>query len=213
MRPHTRVLAAKFGLLLALSGSQAALADSIYAVTVDTASLSGTGATLAFDLTSGGTSSNDVSISAFTTDGSLGANGPNSGSVSGALLGAVTLAASPSSFFNEYLQGTALGSTISFQLDATTNRPTGIGLPDTFALFVLDPTATYSLPTTSDPTGADSLFTLQIDGSSGGIVSNYGAGSGVGVTLTTVPEPGTLGLMALGLLGAIRAATYKKRRS
>ena len=215
MIPRYRVAALGFSLLLALVGSPAAFADSIYDVTIGTSSLAGSGATLAFDLTSGGSLANTASISSFSSDALLGSNGPNSGSATGALPGVVSLD-TKTYFFNEYLQGLTLGNSMSFQLDVTTNAPTGGALPDTLAFFILDPTASYSLPTTSDPTGANSLFTLQIDGSPSGVVGNYGGTpSGVDVTLTSVsvPEPGTLGLMAIGLLGAIGIALRRNRGS
>lgn len=182
---------------------------SDYDVTINTSSLSGDASTLAFDFIAGGAFSNTVTISDFSTNGALAANGPNSGSVTGALPGTVTL--SDTNFFNEFLQGVTLGSTISFQLNATTNGTTRSALPDTFSFFLLDRTASSSLLTTTDPTGAGSLFSLQIDGSSGGILGNYRSVPAVSATLvpatsgptTRVPEPSALGLMILGLLGVV----------
>jgi hypothetical protein len=106
---------------------------------------------------------------------------------SGALPGNVSL--SNSAFFNEYQQGMTLASTTTFQLDATANAPSGTSLPDTFSMFLLDPTATNSLLSTADPTGANSLFTLQIDGSTGGILGVYDSLPLVPVTITTAPVP------------------------
>src|SRR5580704_613388 len=94
-------------------------ADSVYSVTVDTSAFLGTSAQLAFDLIYGGGPSNTVTVSDFSTDGTLGAVFP-SGSVSGTLPGTVTLADSSLSFFNEYLTGLTLGTAFSFALDATT---------------------------------------------------------------------------------------------
>jgi hypothetical protein len=71
-----------------------------YDVTINTANLLGTGATLTFDFfAGGGTQSNNVAISDFSTNGTLVPGGVNSGSVSGALPGTATL--SNASFFNE----------------------------------------------------------------------------------------------------------------
>jgi hypothetical protein len=194
-------------LLLVVCAHSAAHANSSYDVTINTSALSGTDATLAFDFIAGGSFSNIATISDFLTSGSAGTNGPNSGSVSGALPGTVTL--SDASFFNEFLQSITLGSRISFELSATTHAPTGGALPDTFSFFILNPAASFSLLTTTDPTGADSLFSLQIDGSPNGIVASYSATPAVSVTLTpvgtsnSVPEPSALGLMIFGLLGAV----------
>lgn len=178
-----------------------AQAQSDYDVTINTSSLSGTGATLTFDfIAGGGTQSNIVSISDFSTNGTLVSGGVNSGSVTGSLPGIATL--SNASFFNELQQGINLGSTITFQLDATRNAPTNDSLPDTFSFFILDRTASSSLVSTTDPTGASSLFTLQIDSSPGGILGVYTSTPSVPVTVTAaVPEPATPALFLAGLLG------------
>jgi hypothetical protein len=183
-----------------------AQADTVYDVSINTSSLLGTESMLAFDfIAGGGTQSNSVSISSFSTNGSLIpasiSGAMNSGSVTGTLPSNVTL--NNASFFNEYQQGITLGSTITFQLDATTSAPAGSSLPDTFSLFFLDPAAANSLLTTTDPTGANSLFTLQIDGSPNGIIGVYDSLPTVSVTITAapVPIPGSLGLFIGGLAG------------
>jgi hypothetical protein len=166
-------------------------ADSVYSVTVDTSAFLGTSAQLAFDLIYGGGPSNTVTISDFSTDGTLGAVFP-SGSVSGTLPGTVTLADSSLSFFNEYLTGLTLGTAFSFALDATTNGPNSLSSPDALSVFLLDPNTGFPLLTTSDPTLSDSLFTLNIDGASEGdlgvytsaVIATPGSGSP-----SPVPEP------------------------
>jgi len=164
----------------------AAHANSEYDVTINTSTLIGTGATLTYDfIAGGGTQSNSVAISNFSTDGTLVPGGVNSGSVSGSLAGTAML--TTASFFNELQQGITLGSTISFQVDLTTNAPTGGSLPDTLSLFLLDPTASYSLTGTPDPSGSDSLVTVQVDGTDGGGLGGYsGSGPTVPVTVTAV---------------------------
>jgi hypothetical protein len=187
---HNGILATATATILALSVHSPARAQSDYDVTINTSSLAATGATLTFDfLAGGGAQSNTATISGFSTDGTLVSGGVNSGSVSGMLPGAATL--TNASFFNELQQGMTLGSTISFQVDLTTNAPTGGSLPDTFSVFLLDPTASYSLTSTNDPTGSNSLATVQIDGSSTGVVGVYG-GSGplVPVTVSAVTGGG-----------------------
>jgi hypothetical protein len=192
-------------LAMGLSAHQRQAIASDYDVTINTSVLKGDSSTLAFDFIAGGAFSNTVTISDFSTNGTLGVNGPNSGSVAGALPGTVTL--SDSSFFNEYLQRITLGSTITFQLDATTKAPTGGALPDTFSFFFLNPTASASLLTTTDPTGADSLFSLQIDGSPAGILGNYSAQPAVSPTIvpvtSSVPEPDTFRLLLFGMLAVV----------
>jgi hypothetical protein len=197
-----------------------ARADSVYDVSTNTTSLLGTGSMLAFDfIAGGGTQTNSISISGFSSDGTLipasTSGAVNSGSVSGALPSNVTL--TNATFFNEYQQGMTLGSAISFQLDLTRNAPTGSSLPDTFSFFILDPTASYSLVNTTDPTGANSLFALQIDGTPGGILGVYSSSPSVPVTVTAVPLPGALGLLLSGLAGigffGMRKRSAPERRS
>jgi hypothetical protein len=200
-------------LILMFALHESALADSIYDVTLDTSSLSGLDSTLAFDfIGGGGMQSNSVSIADFSTDGTLVSGGMNSGSVTGSLPGTAIL--TTAGFLNELQQGMTLGSKISFQLDATTNAPTGSSLPDTFSFFILDPTASYSLLTTTDPTTANSLFTLQIDGSAGGLTGIYSSQPAVPVTLetpTSVPEPEELGLWLTALLGVGLAMRLRRQ--
>jgi len=188
-RSGASVPAGVIAALFALSIQSPVRAQSDYDVTLNTSSLLGTGATLTFDfIAGGGTQSNSVSILDFSTDGTLVSGGVNSGSVSGSLPGTATL--SNASFFNELQQGITLGSTISFQVDATTNAPTGGSLPDTFSLFLLDPTASYSLTNTTDPTGSDSLVTLQIDGTAGGNIAVYsGSSASIPVSVKAVSAP------------------------
>jgi hypothetical protein len=175
------------------------LADSTYSITFDTSSLTGTSAQLAVDLVNGGSASNTVTISDFSTDGTLGTVSPT-GDVSGTLPGTVTLMDSPASFFNEYLTGLILGTTISFVLDATTNGPDASSSPDALSVFLLDPNTGLPLFSTSDPTLSDSLFTLNIDGTSAGNLSVYTSlVSATPATGAPVPEPPTGTLLAGGL--------------
>ena len=149
---------ARAALVAAFFGALPASAGSIL-VTVDTSALAGTQADLAFDLVDGGAPANTVTLSKFTTDGTLGASSAK-GSVAGAFPGSVTLSDAP--FFSEYLQTETLGKTLSFVIDTTGQAPTGASLPDGFSFFILDHTTGLSLVTTSHPTGANALLLLNI---------------------------------------------------
>lgn len=175
-----------------------------YSIDISTPFLSGTSAQLAFDFIDGGppASDNTITISKFVTDGTLGAVSL-SGGVAGTLTGTVTL--TDPVFFNEYLTNTTLGTDFSFEVSATTNFPGSPNLPDAFSLSVLDPITGLPLFSTSDPTGANTLMLLNIDGTSNGTLDVYTApGREAVVTATLVtpslPEPGTLFLLAYGVV-------------
>src|SRR5215470_2991920 len=128
-------------------------------VMVDTTALAGMTADLAFDLVNGGPPANTITISKFTTDGTLGASSAK-GSVTGAFPASVVL--SDASFFSEYVQTETLGKTLSFVVDTTGLAPAGASLPDGFSFFLLDQGTGLPLFTTSHPTGANALLLLNI---------------------------------------------------
>ena len=164
---------------------------------VDTTPLLHSAGYFAFDFL-GGTpiENNTVTISDFTSDATLGAMTPTGGATGTITPGPGTL--DDSQFFNELLQAAAaFGTTASFTLSLTTNAGSG-GIPDTFAFYLLDPT---QVPiTTSDPTGADALFTINITGTDLMPAVYTSTFAGATVTLAnTVPEPGTLGISVLAV--------------
>ena len=196
-------------ILLLVSGNAWGLSLP-YSVVVNTTPLVGSGAQLAFDFIDGGAPSNTATISGFATNGTLGSF-TKTGSVNGNLPGTITLAdtlviggSTFPSFFNEYLQNITLGTTLSFLLNETTNGPSGASSPDSFSFFLLNPTTNFSLVSTSDPTGANALFVLDINGSPQGQLKVYSVSGGqVSESVTPVPEPSILLLMLTGLAGLI----------
>lgn len=172
--------------------AQASRAAIIYDVNINTTGLSGVFGNLAFDLINGdGANNNSVSITQLTTDGT----------------GLVTTDFSISDvlFFNEVQRSLTFGTFLSFSFSATTNFAGGT--PDSFSFFLLNSSGTLSLVTTSDPTGADSLFGLDLDGTAAGLLTTSFATEPQGVSVTVapaapIPEPASLAtwsLMAAGI--------------
>ena len=175
--------------------------------TIDTSALSGAAAQLAFDLIDGdGAVDNTVSISGFLAQGATLGSPSTTGGVTGILPGPVML--SDTDFFNELLQPITFGSSLSFVLDLTTHF-SGSGLPDALSFFILNSAATGSLVTTTEPSGSNALFQIDLVGPPTGIEpivfsATTPIGAPVPVVLTApgaaVPEPGSLVLMATGVV-------------
>jgi hypothetical protein len=194
----------RIGILAAMLSAPPAWGLAIQ-FTIDTTGLSGTSAQLAFDLIDGGAPSNSVSVDSFSTDGILG-NVATIGGVTGTLPGNIII--TDTSFFNEYLQDITLGSQISFILNDTANAPGISSFPDGFSFFLLDPLNGLPLASTTDPTGADSLFLINI-GTSNGLEIYSGQGFSVTTNiLNAVPEPNSL-VLAITALTLINASTLK----
>jgi len=172
-------------------------------VTVDTSLLAGSTIDLAFDLTDGGPPDNTVTITGFTTDGSLDAAAiVTQGQVTGTLPGTVQLADTLG--FSEYLQGIVLGSSLQFIFDTTGKIADPGSFPDAFAFFLLD--AGLPIPT-SDPTGANALFLYNIGDAAPLQVYASDAVTVRAVDVTNgAPEPGVaaLAIAALLALGVVR---------
>ena len=178
-------------------------------ITVDTSSLFGTAANLAFDFIDGGPPSNSVTIFGFTSDGTLGdacvthdlvTCDPAPKLTDGT--GIVTIDDSVFSF-TEYRQSITLGNSFSFRFDTTGNpADTGTGSsPDGFSFFLLDQDAVFSLVP-----GVDALFLYSIGAPEPlQVFTQLVQASEVP---TGAPEPGALALAMAGLLGLglVRAA-------
>ncbi len=180
--------------------------------TFDTASLAGTTATLAFDFIDGDfiSGNNTVIVSDFYTTGTLG-NSSVLGGVTVTNPGPFPVTLTDTDFFNEFLQELTLGDTIRFTLNLMTEqRASGSSTPDSFSFFLLDDSP-FPLPlfATTDPTTADALFAVDIDGTFGGdlqIFAPITTGPIWTVTsVTSVPLPSTALLLGAGLLAGIVA--------
>ncbi len=177
---------------------------TIYSVAINTTPWAGTNGTLAFDLIGGdaAVANNTAVIDTFATNGSLSS--------------LATITISDAAFFNEELRNITFGTALSFNFKLTENH-TGPGF-DQFSFFLLDPVTFLPLGPTSDPTGADALFAIDITGRSGGDASIFKSlvvGSSLSVTqvpATSVPDTGTT-LQLLAFSCAALALVHGARRN
>ena len=209
MRNHLAAIVLASSLLSA-SGARA---DATFDVSLDTSSISGTDAQLVFELIDGdGVTDNAVSLSNFNLGGGtvaapadyLGSTG-----VSGDLSGTVAMDDSAGEAL--FTQLVDFGSSLTFQM-TTSNAFSGIGQPDAFSMLVC--AADFSACYSDNVTGA--LLELDLSGNALGPASftlNGASAQGLPapvVTLASVPEPGSLLLLATGLLAV--ASGRKSRR-
>lgn len=199
-----------FAIIFSLTYSFFAQAGS-FKSTFNTSTYSGTNARLAFDFIGGdGNIHNSVIVSNFFTDGSLGSP-TNMGDVTGILPATSTLQST--SFFNEILQPIALGNAIGFDLNISEFIDAGATLPDALSVFLLDGN-NQPLFNTTDPTGANALFVVNIDGSTPGGLNVYTAtpdtSSPMVWSVSTIPEPSVLQLSVAGLIG-FGVSRFRKR--
>jgi hypothetical protein len=166
---------------------------------------------VAFDLVDGGEPANSVTIASLSTDGTFGA----ATFTGGASASAGVLTVVDAQFFNEILLPVSAANTLSFDVDMTMAPPQAGSLPDAFSLFLLDAATLLPLATTTDPSGADALFTIQSGDSPFGPFTVFADSGGsasaswtVAPSVSAVPEPATLVLIVVGL-GAIMLRRYR----
>ncbi len=204
---HPRLITCAFALLVALGFGPVRSEGATIQVTIDTSSLSGTSASLGWDLTDGDPGASTTAIiTGFSTNGSFDAGQATTfGGVSGSLPGPVTI--TDTIFFNSLLQPVTLGTSVSFTLDMTTVA-SGQGVPDTLAFFLLTEDGGASLVTTNLVGGA--LLTLEADGTSGGLLTAAGETEpSVPVSATrptAIPAPAALLLLAVALVPTLLVA-------
>ena len=168
-----------------------------YEVTLNTPGLTGQSAALAFDLVGGDSQggNNFAEATRFSTDGTL--TDPSKVFVP------------DSSFFNEVVRDLTLGSILKFDLNLSQNHaPPGL---DEFSLFLLDSSHAVPLISTSDPTGADALLTVDIDGTPGGKLTLFSSTTpGVSFTIESIAPVGDGGGIELGILALLSLAAFRK---
>lgn len=172
-------------------------AGTIYNVGINTTALSGQTSSLAFDFVHGDgqLANNTVSVSNFSTNGTLSDSS--------------NFAITDTAFFNEVLRDIKFGTFLSFTFELTENNAAPGA--DQFSFFLLDSVSFLPLFGTSDPTGSDALFAIDITGAAGGDKFVFEAsGSDASWILSRqlqvgVPDSGStvlLLVLSLGFLGS-----------
>jgi hypothetical protein len=222
MKVSRRLFQVLFVALMLVFADSAARGDQIYTVTLDTSQLA-TNYTGPFGIDFELVGSNGTTVT--ISDISFGAGGnvvPGAfltGGVSGDLGSSVVLNDS-SNFFNDFNQGFAPGTTLTFTVDSTDVPPLpgSNTAPDNFSIVIFSgySGAVYTdvsgpggmtIPTI-DPSGADTFVNINANGSPGS--NSYAGYSSLGgdipVTVTpgsAVPEPSSGVAMLLGVAGLL----------
>ena len=198
-------------LAVSLAAWSTCFAALTFNVVVDTTSLDGTNATLAFDFFDGGPPSNTVVLGTLASNGTQG-TATTTGDVTGT--GPWTFSdLGNTSFFNELLVDfTPMGTSLAFSFTATDNAPDAGSSPDSFVFTILDSTQHLPLIATDDPTGANALFLVSIGQGEQSLnvydpILQPDQIFSIEVTPSSAPEPATLALLAVGF-----GAMFRRRR-
>lgn len=184
--------------VLLVTATGAAFAGPIYRVSVDTGNWSGNGY-LNLTLT-GLASAVPVTATVSNFKGSFGSESFTQGQVSGDVGSVLSLVQGPS--FNELLQGIDFGGVFSF--DVRFEMPPGVLDGSNFGVALVNASLTAYAEGTSGDIAAISLMQ--------GAADALWAAPGL-ASISEVPEPGSAGIVALGLLlvGCRRAAARPGR--
>jgi len=214
MGTQTRVWLSSVILAASLIAWSTCFAALTFNVVLDTTSLEGMDATLAFDFFDGGPPSNTVVLSTLVSNGTQGTT-----STVGDVTGSNPWTFSDlgnTSFFNELLVDfTPMGTSLSFSFTVTDNPadPSDpFSSPDSFQFTILDSTSLMPLIASDEPLGTDALFLISLgQGDQGLNVYNPILGPdqifSIEVTPASAPEPATLALLVVGF-----GAMFRRRR-
>ena len=193
-------------LLVAFLLSFALLASAspvTYEITINTSSIAGTVGSVDFNfnpllLTPKAAS---LQILYFSTDGTLAGTPALTGDVSGALPSAVTF--DNGTGYNDYFEGFTFGSTLTFDVGlygpalSSSNEVSTLGSTFAFSMFS-DAAGTVSALTSDTSDGFAFIVNVNPDGST--TVTDYSDQTTVESETSVIPEPGSLWLVAIGLI-------------
>jgi hypothetical protein len=183
--------------------SMAEAAPITYDVIVDTSSISGTAGSLDFNVNPGPlvTQAASLQILSFASDGTLAGNPTLTGDVAGAL--PATLTFGNGTAFNDYFDGFTFGSALSFQVSLfgpALSSPDGMSTSGSTFAFSMFSDAAGTIPVLTADTTEGFAFTIAVNLDGTTTVTNSSAQTTVTpATTPSVPEPGTLALMASGI--------------
>ena len=187
------------GLLGILTGLLAAAAPAFAGtatVTINTAALAGAKIKTAFDFTANTLNRNSATISNYSAPGStMGLPETLGGLISGDLILQNNPASSTSIEFGSFFNSLAVvlnttGNQITFSISYSELGPLGGAPPDAIAFYILD-AAGQPLFATSDPLGTNALFTIELTGAVGGVVTAYTPAVKTGTSIQiTIPANG-----------------------
>ncbi len=180
-------------------------------MSVDSSAIAGTSGYVDFQFNPASSASPAASamITAFATDGTLGAALPNLGDATGTLPGALTFDNGTPT--NEVTQGFTFGSAISF--DVSLSGPAvGVGGPDSTTFFLTLFDANQN-PYSTGPGGSIATIDINPDGSTTPMTYSPLVAPGPTATispLSAVPEPSGVIAMGAGVIWVI--GTTRRRR-
>ena len=189
--------------ILFFSLASAAWADStIYAITVNTSSISGTSGSLDFQFNPGAVSQlASAEIVGFTSDGTLGGSAA-SGDASGMLPANIVF--DNLTAFNDYFTAFTYGTTLAFDVSLfgpALSSPDGTstsGSAFAFSMFS-DAAGTTPALTTDMTNGFAVTVDVNLDGTT--TLNNFSTQTTTGTVMATTPEPPSLSLLCMGLAG------------
>jgi hypothetical protein len=115
-----------------------------------------------------------------------------------------TLTVNNGTAFNDYFTGFTYGSTLSFQasLDGPAlSSPDGISSSGSTFAFSMFSDAAGTIPALTTNTAAGFAFTIDVNLDGMTTVTNYSAPTAVVPISTAIPEPSTLALLGIGVIG------------